>query len=290
MKRMVTTVALVVFGSVLASAQEWRARDVNLTLTPPGGWNAQEAGVLGDVVKDAAFTAQQTEDFKQTLGDGTHITRSSTATYARDSQGRVRREDDELIQIFDPVAGVSYRLEKRGHVGSKTPLLSLGQRAGDGVVSVITSNGTGYNYTVRLDEAGQVQRQAQEALAGLARDVEARTVGGPGGRGTGAPRAVEPGASTESHESLGSQMVNGVLADGTRVTNVIPQGAIGNDRPLKTSTERWYSNELHIMVLMKRSDPREGDTVSQYTNIARGEPNAALFQVPAGYTIRDGRR
>jgi hypothetical protein len=38
-------------------------------------------------------------------------------------------------------------------------------------------------------------------------------------------------------------------------------------------------------VLIKGSDPRFGATMMQLTNIVQAEPDAALFQVPAGYTV-----
>jgi hypothetical protein len=40
-----------------------------------------------------------------------------------------------------------------------------------------------------------------------------------------------------------------------------------------------------MVVMTKRSDPRSGDTVFQMTSIARTEPAATLFQVPADYTV-----
>ena len=46
-------------------------------------------------------------------------------------------------------------------------------------------------------------------------------------------------------------------------------------------TERWYSPDLQMVVMTKRSDPRSGDTVFQMTSIARTEP-AATFVPGAG--------
>lgn len=40
--------------------------------------------------------------------------------------------------------------------------------------------------------------------------------------------------------------------------------------------------------MIKRSDPRMGDTVFQLTNIQRAEPATTLFQVPADYTVKQG--
>jgi hypothetical protein len=86
-------------------------------------------------------------------------------------------------------------------------------------------------------------------------------------------------------ESLGTQTVNGVQADGTRRTRTIPAGAIGNVSAIQIVQETWFSPDLHVPVLVKVTDPRFGVTVHQLTNINRTEPDAALFQTPAGYSV-----
>jgi len=49
--------------------------------------------------------------------------------------------------------------------------------------------------------------------------------------------------------------------------------------------ERWESAELHVTILTKHTDPIMGDHTERLTNVRRGEPDPAHFQVPAGYTI-----
>jgi hypothetical protein len=88
-------------------------------------------------------------------------------------------------------------------------------------------------------------------------------------------------------EDLGQKMIEGVMAKGTRVTVTIPAGSIGNEQPIETVTERWYSDELKTPILTKTSDPRFGDTTYKLTNIRRAEPPAYLFQVPPDYKVED---
>ena len=45
----------------------------------------------------------------------------------------------------------------------------------------------------------------------------------------------------------------------------------------------YPSPELHVLVMRKRSDPRMGETTYRLTDIKRGEPDPALFQVPNSY-------
>lgn len=89
-------------------------------------------------------------------------------------------------------------------------------------------------------------------------------------------------------EALGKQTIEGVEAEGARTTTTIPAGAIGNERPIQITTERWYSPELQLVVMTRHTDPRFGETTYRLTNISRAEPDRALFEVPAGYTIKDG--
>ncbi|HZF38566.1 MAG TPA: energy transducer TonB, partial [Blastocatellia bacterium] len=100
-----------------------------------------------------------------------------------------------------------------------------------------------------------------------------------------ARRVVKVSTNTEQ---LGKQMIEGVECEGTRTVTTLPIGAIGNEHPIETVGETWYSPELGMMILTKRSDPRFGESTYRVTNISRSEPDAELFQVPADYAVKDG--
>jgi len=85
---------------------------------------------------------------------------------------------------------------------------------------------------------------------------------------------------------LGTQMVNGVNAQGTSTTRTIPAGAMGNAKPIVSTSEVWYSSDLQTVISSKFSDPRGGDSVMALTNIQK-TADPSLFQVPAGYTVTD---
>jgi hypothetical protein len=93
---------------------------------------------------------------------------------------------------------------------------------------------------------------------------------------------------TTTTQDLGSRTIEGVRAQGTRTTTTIPTGAIGNVRPIEIVSERWFSAELQMPVLITRRDPRNGETTYRLTNILRGEQQDGLFTVPAGYEVKDG--
>jgi hypothetical protein len=92
-------------------------------------------------------------------------------------------------------------------------------------------------------------------------------------------------ARTGVTEDLGKQMVNGVMATGSRVTIAIPAGEIGNNREIKVVNERWYSDDLQILVKSINTDPRFGVNVYELTDIKQTEPDISLFKVPADYKL-----
>jgi len=100
-------------------------------------------------------------------------------------------------------------------------------------------------------------------------------------------------ASNKKHESkkesLGTQTIEGVQCEGTRSTTTIPAGEMGNDLPINITTETWYSPELQVTVLRKFNDPRYGEDIYRLININRAAPAKELFEVPADYTIKEGR-
>jgi hypothetical protein len=102
-----------------------------------------------------------------------------------------------------------------------------------------------------------------------------------------APEAgTEPSGPNVSRTDLGAKTIDGLTATGTRITRTIPAGAEGNSQPIQIVREVWMSTDLHRPLMVKSTDPRFGTTVSQLSNIKRGEPDPSLFQVPAGYTTK----
>jgi hypothetical protein len=101
--------------------------------------------------------------------------------------------------------------------------------------------------------------------------------------GTGKP-AASKGAQPVTEE-LPGQMMNGIYVKGERVTSAIPAGTFGNDREVKVVSERWYSDDLKVLVKSSNSDPRFGTTTYELMNIVQSLPDAGLFQVPAEFRV-----
>ncbi|MGA7187914.1 MAG: hypothetical protein WBY66_05400 [Candidatus Acidiferrales bacterium] len=215
------------------------------------GFLGFEAGLGEKTVTGAPFTANFSTESSQTLADGNQIQRSSTGSIARDTQGRTRREMTlPAIGAFAVVNG-----ESLSHVVFlKDPVA-----------------GTRYI----LEENKKIAQQMPDPSVerGAFRTKEFRN-----------PEAVAE-KSEVVITSLGTQTIGGVSAQGTRYTRTIPAGAIGNTKPIVVVSERWYSPDLQMVVMTKRSDPRSGDTTFQMTDVQLGEPAASLFQVPPDYAV-----
>jgi hypothetical protein len=107
-----------------------------------------------------------------------------------------------------------------------------------------------------------------------------------------APLPVGPlddGKRFLARESLGSNTIDDLSVVGTRETLTINTGVIGNNQPVVTTREFWYSSDLEINLSVTRKDPREGTQVLQIVDLSRAEPDPSLFQVPADFTITDMR-
>ncbi len=272
---------------------------------------------MGPTVKGAPYSAVEISENNQTLADGTRIHNETRTTVYRDSEGRVRRETPNQTTIMDPVAGVSYFLNPKTMTATKSSLAmpvmfkrtlqpGTGVGAGVGVGAGAVSSGTStfeYRTVDVRNEDGKVsvvvngkpvdptdvQYQVlhdvpppPEAMAKMKAEIAA-TAGVAAAGGMLRTRISSPGQS----ESLGTQNLEGVNAEGTRVTSTLEAGAVGNDRPIQMINERWYSQDLKMAVMTRHSDPRTGEEIFRVTNINRGEPGADLFQVPPSYTLNE---
>jgi hypothetical protein len=203
------------------------------------------------------YSAEEVSEHTQTLADGTHITQKPrTQKFYRDSQGRTRTERSMFVPPnakVDPPTLIEIR---------------------DPV--------EGYQYLI--DTQNQIAHRQKLTVRTPPDGSSVQT----------APRVISPTAHTShsdgvtrTQEPLGKQEMEGVNVEGFRMTVVFEAGAQGNDAPITTTQEHWYSADIGRDVLMKASDPRNGETTTRLTNISIGDPDPGLFQAPAGYQIVD---
>jgi hypothetical protein len=216
------------------------------------------------------YSGEEVSESVQTLADGTHISQTMTLQKIyRDSQGRTRTErhllhpglgggqtlpdGPSMIDITDPVAHVRYTLDTQGKIAHRWELPAPGS--------------TNINGTI-----------AATLPATLPASVASRPAVVP---------QTDPSRPQVHSEKLDPQTIEGIVVEGRRTTVTYPVGSVGNDREFVTINEVWTSPELNVMVLSKNSDPRNGDHTQKLINISRDEPDASLFQPPAGYEVAE---
>lgn len=84
-------------------------------------------------------------------------------------------------------------------------------------------------------------------------------------------------------EDLGIQQIGGIAAHGVRETQTIPAESGGTQKEVTVTDEYWYSDDLRMNLLIKHSDPRKGSVTLSVGQVQRTEPDAAIFDIPAGY-------
>jgi hypothetical protein len=89
---------------------------------------------------------------------------------------------------------------------------------------------------------------------------------------------------------LGTKTIHGVVAEGIYATRVVPGGKEDTGQPVMITEERWYSRDLQITVLNIYNDPRDGSHTWEMTDLERTEPDPVLFQVPAGYDVKEANQ
>lgn len=256
-------------------------------------WMSAESSFEATLVKGVPFLGEFVTENTQALADGNRIRTTNTTAFARDGEGRTRREmtlgaigpfaagaPKKTIFIHDPVAKIDYILD---------PDAKTARKINVGLMTARTTSAEGKDVVIHHSGPGPVTMERMPLPPGLVAQGETGAVVRQ--RIMVSSTGVSERGSTVSDnvktESLGKRMIEGVEAEGTRTTVTIPAGQIGNERALDTVSERWYSSELKTVVMTTRNDPRMGESTYKLTNLRRGEPARQMFEVPPDYKVID---
>jgi hypothetical protein len=227
------------------------------------------------------YTAKFQITSKQTLANGTTITRESTEIQVVDSEGRrltalttqatERISERSTVRVYDPVAKTSTGWSVPGKSARVLKLLPV--RASGPMNLTCWSTGIPQGTTTA---PGPFERPAGDTAVGIG--------GFAGGINAGDSQSRLSSSGT-TRENLGTQTIQGVVATGTRITHTTPTGAAGNDGPLVSTREVWNATSLGLIVRLVTDDPRNGKRTKELVELNQSEPELATFQPPEGYQI-----
>ena len=311
--KVLAAILMFISAGVIARAQT-PAAPVTSDLRVTGGVTV--SGNKG--VRNSPFSAEAISESIQTLADGNRIVRTSTSKLYRNSEGRFRQEHSggsggafgtffsygDGVTIINPGQG-SFLLDAEAKIarayqdlaGQAIALAPLAAttavRAVDAVKMTPEARADLERMQVEVEKIKASKEQiaaVKDELKAAAERMATTAVIGSGLNSvvTLAPSIARGSKWDTRTEDLGEQSYEGITARGTRTVTTIPAGAIGNERPIEITYEKWFSDELQMVVYSKQSDPRTGEHTYRLTNINRSEPDPSLFKVPNGFKVVSG--
>src|SRR2546425_10712555 len=217
---------------------------------PDGGTREVLISILIPSLPNAPFTATVNTEWIRQLPDGSAITLKNHRAIARDAAGRIFQERRALV----PDDGTNK----------------------SGVSQIEISDPVAHELYICMPDGRTCQLEVFSPL-------ESAPYGAPG------KAHMVQGSSSQS-EDLGKQAIGGLETVGTRETTIIPAGTIGNNSPLMSKREFWFSPQRGVNLISKRQDPLSGTQNFEVSDIALGDPDAKLFEVPSGFKILDLRK
>jgi len=266
-------------------------------------YTGQGSATAPAVVPGAPFSADLITSYDRAADNGGHIRRETQGKIFRDGQGRTRTETEVLapppstekwrrITINDPVRQQVIYLNPNTRTAT---IYHFGEGMGPTATVPTPSGDLGSQQTSKTEKKSVVTANKGSSIhfGGPVAPAPPVATGAVNGRTTIRPAGT---VSTSSHmalvhttptdtriEPLGAKQIAGVTANGTRTTRTVS----GGDKPIVIVSETWFSPELNTNVLTSTDDGEAGHSVMKLVNITLAEPDAQLFQIPPGYTVKE---
>jgi hypothetical protein len=227
--------------------------------TPPvikfqdGGANGRMESIFIPPKAGSPFSLTLVTEWTRAFGDGGTFTLTNQRRIVRDSRGRIYQERWLLVP-------------KGGDVKSHMDIFQLTDPEQHTWYNCETATKTCELLTYRLSTSDNFQPAV-----------------GPSG-------PLPNGKGSHQHEDLGSSNIEGIETHGYRETLTINPGVLGNDKPMVTTREFWYSPELGINVSSTVDSPQSGKQVFSVKDLSAAEPEPSLFLVPDDYKVVDHRQ
>lgn len=101
----------------------------------------------------------------------------------------------------------------------------------------------------------------------------------------GTSGSLPNGRGFHTHEDLGLSSTEGQETHGYRETTTINTGVMGNDKPMVSIREFWYSPQLAVNLISVVNEPQSGTQVFTVKDLTTSEPEPAFFEPPTDYQI-----
>jgi hypothetical protein len=100
--------------------------------------------------------------------------------------------------------------------------------------------------------------------------------------------SLDPGVHFVSSQNLGDDIIEGLRVTGARET-VTSRGGWPGCQQEVSMRESWYSPDLGVNLSVTGKGPTEVMEVIRVVDLSRTDPDPALFQMPANFTVEDRR-
>lgn len=254
--------------SLFLSAVLVRAQ-VAVVISNQAGQNRGDVrgGVIGSIIGPTSnfagntglpFSADVVEENDKLLADGNRIHYEVHGKIFRDSEGRMRTETE--APVFNSNSKPFVHINITDLVEERIIFLDTEHK-----IATVTLLG---------------QPTGQAALTTPKDSADQHPKVQPG-------HILPPPTPDPAPEDLGTSQIEGFTVQGTRSTHIMTAGMIGNDRPIATTTERWFSIEFKMDLVNITENPESGKHVRKLVNIHAGEPDPLLFQIPPDFKVKE---
>lgn len=199
-------------------------------------------------IPNAPMMAVVNTETTQTLKDGSTMNKKTLSAIARDAQGKIFNERRPLVPASETAT---------------PPILSIH------IYDPQTRTNT------FIDPQNSIAWQNTLNRPPSAAPPEASSIPLSG---------TTPASPYVKEEDLGNRKMEGVEVHGIRDTQTIPAEANGG-KEVTVVDEYWYSEDLRLNMLAIHKDPRSGEQTTIITQLKRGEPDPAIFEIPSNYKV-----
>jgi TonB family protein len=213
----------------------------------PYGWGQNTDGIFLTPIPNAPFTGVIVVERATVRGGAPAVNLKTSREVARDSQGRVHNVFRELVPASESGAPPIVRIH------------------------FYDPQTRSYTY-LYPDRKVYVTGTVNHPPAAEPADLLASPAGN-----------SAPLNQFTKQEDLGTQSLAGGSAHGVRQIQTVPAASSGTGNEIVLTDEYWYSDDLHMNVVVKHDDPRTGSVTMTLAEVTRGDPDPSLFQIPEDY-------